>query len=137
MSASYEGMGLCGQDEYRRAYDNRLEIGALKQNELYVARFKVESLNMAYRIIGKMGRIALLSPLDMEFQLLNDDLRPINTPLEGRFDKNVWNSDVVIAIKNGVAEHPMRDACFANYGPDSINELFEQIAREHEMFINA
>jgi hypothetical protein len=77
--STYEGMGLCDKDEYRAAFETRLQYHQLMKGELYVATFDIKEHEKAYRIVGRVGILASNwgGVGKLEFQLLDDHLHTL------------------------------------------------------------
>ena len=138
--ATYEGMGLCEPHEYRAAFASRLTHDQLTRGELYVARFAIEGLPKAYRVLGRMGVVSALNGVcaRVEFQLLNDDLRPLAIPPAGLMTHGAWNplSGLAYDEKPGVLpQRDMRDGYLGRYddGMGFDLEVMMMLERERDL----
>ena len=128
--ATYEGMGLCKPVEYHESFAARLEIDQITRGELYVARFKIEGLKVGFRILGRVGLATLTTaqPTDLDFQMFNDDMQPLDIPPDGEMVDSVWNSKKGIEYQNrpGAKCYDLRDGCFAHYDENGDNGLMAE-----------
>lgn len=137
--ATFEGMGLCKPDEYHEAFASRLTHDQLTRGELYVARFKIEGLKVGYRVLGRVGLMSMVTEqsANLDFQMLNDDMQPLDIPPTGTMEDGVWNSKdgVVYQVLPGARYYDMRDGCFANYedGDGFDLEVMLMLEREQDL----
>ena len=117
--ATFEGMGLCKPDEYQEAFASRLTHDQITRDELYVARFKIEGLKVGYRVLGRVGLVAATTGQSarLDFQMMDDDMRPFDISPQGEMKDGLWNSQYGIEYRArpGVRRYDLRDGCFANY----------------------
>lgn len=137
--ATFEGMGLCAPDEYHEAFASRLTHDQITRDELYVARFKIEGLKVGYRVLGRVGLITVganqLARLD--FQMMDDDMRPFDISPQGEMKDGLWNSQYGIEYRArpGAKRYNLRDGCFANYeeGDGFALEVMMMLEMEREL----
>ena len=116
--ATYEGMGLCEPAEYQRAFESRVQFHQLKSGELYVARFEIEDFPKAYRILGRVGILAgnLGGVGNLEFQLLDDQDKPLSIPPHSTMRDGILNIDRGVVYKDPTRGNlTMLDACLGEY----------------------
>lgn len=137
--ATFEGMGLCEPREYHEAFESRLTHDQLTRDELYVARFRIEGLKVGYRVLGRVGVISAINSQSakLEFQIVDDDMQPLDIPPGGEMKDGAWNSEhgVVYQPPPGRKYYLMHDACFAHYD-DGIGfdlEVMRMLDRERDL----
>jgi hypothetical protein len=111
-------MGLCEPAEYQRAFEQRVQFHQLKSGELYVARFEIEDFPKAYRILGRVGILAgtFGGVGNLEFQLLDDQDRPLEIPPRSTMRDGILNIDRGVAYSDpNRGALTMRDACLDAY----------------------
>ena len=118
--ATYEGMGLCESKEYHDAFQSRLQQNQIARGEVYVARFRLDDPQKAYRVMGRIGmKSAEFDDFsELVFQLLDDDMQPLRAPASGFMNNGIWNSYEPLVLRRGregAVVSNMRDGCFSEY----------------------
>lgn len=137
--ATFEGMGLCKPDEYHEAFASRLTHDHITRDELYVARFKIEGLKVGYRVLGRVGLITVGANQSarLDFQMMDDDMRPFDISPQGEMKDGLWNSQYGIEYRArpGAKRYNLRDGCFANYeeGDGFALEVMMMLAMERDL----
>lgn len=117
--ATYEGWGLCDKKEYHAAFGDRLQYDQLSRDELYVARFDIENHEKAFRLLGRVGMIQASRSAKniLRFQILDNDLQPVDLPTLGTMTDGLWNpKDVMVYTPpDNAPYHRVLNGCFGEY----------------------